>query len=157
MPSTALRTHLATVSTGGLTDSRHRHGAAIGTDYLAAVIAGTDRTTLVTVALVIVILLLIYRAPVAAMVPLLTIGAAFVVARAVLALLADGRLADPLAARLLQSSCSSSASAPTTPSSCSRAIARSWDGRHARRAAAVTVGRIGAVITASAATVMVGL
>ena len=85
---TTLREHLATASTRTAWTRTVTGTVAITADYLEAVIAGTDRTTLVTVVLVVVILLLIYRAPVAATVPLVTIGAAFVVARAALALLA---------------------------------------------------------------------
>ena len=151
----ALRTHLATVSAGGL-EAAVTGTAAIGTDYLAAVIKGTDRTTLVTVALVIVILLLIYRAPVAAMVPLLTIGAAFAVARAVLALLAMAgwkvpSLLDTFSVVLVFG-------VGTDYAIFLLSRYREELGRTSREdAAAVTVGRIGAVITASAATVMVAL
>ena len=73
--------------------------AAISSDYLAAIVKGTDSTTIVTVVLVIVILLLIYRAPLAALVPLITIGAAFLVARGVLGRARGGRLEGLVAAR----------------------------------------------------------
>ena len=58
--------------------------AGIGRDYLKAIQDGTDRTTLVTIVLVVAVLLLIYRAPFAALVPLMTIGAAFLVSRGLL-------------------------------------------------------------------------
>ncbi len=48
-----------------------------------------DLTTLITVLLVIVLLLVIYRSPVASLVPLFTIGLAYLVARGVLGLLAQ--------------------------------------------------------------------
>ena len=64
--------------------------AGIGRDYLQAIQDGTDRTTLVTIVLVVLVLLLIYRAPLAALVPLLTIGAAFLVSRGTLGFLARG-------------------------------------------------------------------
>jgi RND superfamily putative drug exporter len=63
--------------------------AGIGRDYLAAIQEGTDRTTLATIILVVVILLLIYRAPLAAMVPLATIGCAFLVSRGLLGFVAE--------------------------------------------------------------------
>ncbi len=47
-----------------------------------------DKTTLVTIILVVVLLLLIYRSPVAILVPLLSIGASFLVARGILGYLA---------------------------------------------------------------------
>ena len=127
----ALREHLASLGSDGL-EAEVTGTVAITADYLEAVIAGTDRTTLVTVVLVVVILLLIYRAPVAATVPLLTIGAAFVVARAALALLAMSGWQIPRC-WTRSSSCSSSASAPTTPSSSSRGTGRSWAAEHATR------------------------
>ena len=64
--------------------------AGIGRDYLSAIREGTDRTTLVTILLVVVVLLLIYRAPLAALVPLATIGCAFLVSRGLLGFLAQG-------------------------------------------------------------------
>ena len=151
----ALRGHLASLDTDGL-EATVTGTVAITADYLEAVIAGTDRTTLVTVVLVIVILLLIYRAPVAATVPLVTIGAAFVVARAALALLA-------MAGWQIPSLLDSFIVVLVFGIGTDYAIFvlsryREELGRVARdRAAVVTVGRIGAVITASAATVMVGL
>ena len=48
--------------------------AAISSDYLEAVQVGTDSTTTVTIVLVILVLLAIYRAPLAALIPLATIG-----------------------------------------------------------------------------------
>lgn len=67
--------------------------AAIERDLMAAVIEGIDRTTVATIVLVILILLFIYRAPVAAGIPLFSIGVAFVVARGLLAWLAQRGLA----------------------------------------------------------------
>ena len=151
----ALREHLASLGSDGL-EAEVTGTVAITADYLEAVIAGTDRTTLVTVVLVVVILLLIYRAPVAATVPLLTIGAAFVVARAALALLAMSgwqipSLLDSFIVVLVFG-------IGTDYAIFLLSRYREELGRGARdKAAMVTVGRIGAVITASAATVMVGL
>ncbi|HZV99993.1 MAG TPA: MMPL family transporter, partial [Candidatus Deferrimicrobium sp.] len=146
-----LRAHLASLDADGL-EATVTGTVAITADYLEAVIAGTDRTTLVTVVLVVVILLLIYRAPVAATVPLLTIGAAFVVARAALALLA-------MAGWQIPSLLDSFIVVLVFGIGTDYAIFvlsryREELGRVARdTAAVVTVGRIGAVIMASAATV----
>ena len=122
----ALRSELESVDGDGL-QADVTGTVAITADYLEAVIMGTNRTTVITVLLVVVILLLIYRAPVAALVPLLTIGASFVAARAALALLAMAGWQIP-PCWTPSSSWPSSASARTTPSSCSPATAKSWAG-----------------------------
>lgn len=151
----ALRAYLVTISEGGL-EAAVTGTVAITSDYLEAVVEGTDRTTLVTVVLVVVILLLIYRAPVAAMVPLVTIGVAFIVARAVLTLLAMAgwqipSLLDSFIVVLIFG-------IGTDYAIFLLSRYREELGRETRGgAAAVTVGRIGSVITASAATVMVAL
>jgi putative drug exporter of the RND superfamily len=53
-------------------------------DLFDSIMQTIDRTTLVTVLLVAVLLLIIYRSPVAMMVPLVAIGASFAVARGIL-------------------------------------------------------------------------
>lgn len=60
--------------------------AGIGRDLLVASARSLDHTTVATIALVIVVLLLIYRSPMLALVPLVTIGVATWVALQVLAL-----------------------------------------------------------------------
>ena len=128
----------------------------IGSDYLAAIVAGTDSTTIVTVLLVLVILLVIYRAPLAAMIPLVTIGAAFVVARGTLGVLAlagwkVSSLIDTFIVVLIFGV--GTDYAIFLISRFREEVAKGdW-----HDAARTTVGRIGAVISASAATVMVGL
>jgi RND superfamily putative drug exporter len=66
--------------------------AGIATDLFTALAISIDRTTWITVILIIVLLLLIYRSPVAALVPLITIAVAFIVARGALGYLAQGGL-----------------------------------------------------------------
>jgi len=61
-------------------------------DLLGTVKKSMDSTTWATVILVIVVLLLIYRSPVASLVPLLTISAAYLVSRGVLGYLAQAGL-----------------------------------------------------------------
>jgi transport protein len=63
--------------------------ASIAHDTLETVKRSLDRTTWATVLLVIVILLIIYRSPVASLVPLATISAAYLVSRGLLGLLAQ--------------------------------------------------------------------
>lgn len=60
--------------------------AGVGRDLVAAGAESLDRTTVATVALVVVVLLLVYRAPVLAVIPLATIGVSVWVALELLAL-----------------------------------------------------------------------
>ena len=84
----AIRAHLAVGRPTGL--ATYLTGqAAINRDLFATIRDSIDRTTLVTVLLVLAVLLLIYRAPLAAGVPLVTIGVAFLIARGVLGLLVE--------------------------------------------------------------------
>ena len=63
--------------------------ASVARDTLETVKRSLDRTTWATIALVVVILLVIYRSPVAALVPLATIGAAYLVSTGALGFLAQ--------------------------------------------------------------------
>jgi len=130
--------------------------AGIGRDYLQAIQDGTNRTTLVTILLVILVLLLIYRAPLAALAPLLTIGAAFLVSRGILGFMAQGgwQLSSVLDSFIVV--LVFGVGTDYTIFFISRF--REELGRHGPEdAVRVTVSRIGAVIAASAATVIVGL
>ena len=82
-----LRDELTATAPQGL-ETHVTGAAAISTDYLAAVKSATESTTMVTILLVVIVLLAIYRAPLAALVPLVTIGSAFLVARGLLGFLA---------------------------------------------------------------------
>jgi RND superfamily putative drug exporter len=130
--------------------------AGIGRDYLRAIQDGTDRTTLVTIVLVVAVLLLIYRAPLAALIPLMTIGAAFLVSRGLLGFLAQGgwKLSSVLDSFIVV--LVFGVGTDYTIFLISRFREELGRNRHAD-AVRVTVSRIGAVITASAATVIVGL
>jgi putative drug exporter of the RND superfamily len=57
--------------------------AGVATDILTSIQNTIDRATLVTIILVIVLLLMIYRSPVAILVPLITIGLSYLVARGI--------------------------------------------------------------------------
>jgi RND superfamily putative drug exporter len=153
----AVRSHLAGASVlpAGLV-AQVTGQAGIGRDYLQAIKEGTDRTTFVTIILVVLVLLLIYRAPLAALAPLLTIGAAFLVSRGVLGFIAQAGW--PLSS-VLDSFIVVLVFGVGTDytiffiSRFREELARN-DHDTALR---VTVGRISAVIAASAATVIVGL
>jgi RND superfamily putative drug exporter len=153
----AVRTHLAEpgVLPGGL-EAQVTGQAGIGRDYLKAIQDGTDRTTVVTIVLVVLVLLLIYRAPLAALAPLMTIGSAFLVARGVLGFMAQAgwQLSSVLDSFIVV--LVFGVGTDYTIFLISRF--REELGRNSsEEAVRVTVSRIGAVITASAATVIVGL
>ena len=153
----AIRAHLAQsgVLPSGLSGQVSGQ-AGIGRDYLAAIREGTDRTTLVTILLVVLVLLIIYRAPLAALVPLATIGCAFLVSRGLLGFLAQGgwKLSSVLDSFIVV--LVFGVGTDYTIFLISRF--REELGRNDHDAAVrVTVSRMGAVIAASAATVIVGL
>lgn len=151
----AIRSHLESSRPAGL--ETHVSGTAgIGSDYLQAIADGTDRTTIVTIVLVVAILLLIYRAPIAALVPLLTIGAAFIVSRGILGELGQAGWKIPTLLESFVVVLVFGVGTDYTIFLISRL--REELGRAGGLVAgATTVGRIGPVITASAATVVVGL
>ena len=153
----AIRAHLASSGAlpGGLS-AQVTGQAGIGRDYLQAIEDGTSRTTLVTILLVVIVLMLIYRAPLAALAPLITIGSAFLVARGILGFLAQGgwQLSSVLDSFIVV--LVFGVGTDYTIFLISRF--REELGRHDHdEALRVTVSRISAVITASAATVVVGL
>ena len=63
--------------------------AGVATDQSAAINAAVERTTLITLVLIVLILLWVYRSPVTIFVPLTTVGIALGVSQGVIALLAD--------------------------------------------------------------------
>jgi RND superfamily putative drug exporter len=152
-----IRAHLTAsgVLPGGLS-AQVTGQAGIGRDYSQAILDGTDRTTLVTIVLVVLVLLLIYRAPLAALVPLVTIGVAFLVSRGLLGFLAQGgwKLSSILDSFIVV--LAFGVGTDYTIFLVSRFREELTRNSHAD-AVRVTVGRIGAVIAASAATVVVGL
>jgi len=151
-----LRAHAASTAPSGL--AVHVTGTAgITSDYLEAVKAGTDSTTAVTIVLVLAILLLIYRAPLAALVPLATIGGAYVVSRGVLGVLAASgwKITSLLDTFLVVMVFGVGTDYAIFLISRFREEVGRGDDWHA--ASRDTVRRIGAVISASAATVIVGL
>ena len=151
-----LRVHLEATTPAGL-ETHVTGAAAISSDYLEAVQAGTDSTTIITVILVIAVLLAIYRAPLAALIPLLTIGVAFVVSRGILGFLAQAgwQVSSTLATFLVVMVFGVGTDyAIFLISRYREEVSHDGDWHDAAR---VTVRRIGAVITASAGTVIVGM
>ena len=151
----ALRSHLGQSVPAGL--QAHVTGAAgISVDYMNAILRGTDSTLLVTIVLVVIILLLVYRAPLAALVPLATIGVAYLVSRGVLGYLAEAgwKISSLLDTFVVVLVFGVGTDYTIFLISRYREEVSKGDWHAATR---MTVKRIGAVITASAATVIVGL
>jgi uncharacterized membrane protein YdfJ with MMPL/SSD domain len=86
-----LRHHLELTAPSEL-DAHVTGLAGLAADQAQGVIESFDRTAIVTVILVLIILLLIYRSVVAALIPLVTIGLAFGVSNGLVAYLADAGL-----------------------------------------------------------------
>jgi len=150
-----LRDHLAATLPAGLS-GQVTGSVGIGADYLSAIVTATDRTTAVTVVLVILVLLLIYRAPLASLVPLLTIAASYLVASGVLALMAQAgwQISSLLGTFVvvLVFGVGTDYTIFLVSRFREEVVGSSWDA-----AVTATVRRIGAVIAASAATVVIGL
>lgn len=130
--------------------------AGLSTDLVDGVVESTDRTTIVTVVLVIGLLFFIYRAPLAILIPLITITLAYLVSRGILGYLAQfgwqiSSLLDSYMVVLVFG-------AGTDYSLFFISRFREELAQNSTFEAAVrSVQRIGAVITASAITTMVGL
>ncbi len=126
-------------------------------DMFDALNKSMSLTTLVTVILVIVLLIIIYRSPVAVLVPLITIGVAFLVSRGTVGLIGKAGVSiwSQLDVFLIVLTFG------IGTDYCLFLISRYREelGRHDSRTAAMkaTVSKIGAVITASALAVIVGL
>lgn len=150
-----MRAFLADSAPSGLEANVTGEGG-IAADYLGAAMEATDRTTVVTIVLVLVILLIMYRGPLAALAPLLTIGVAWVVARGILGWLAQAGWQVSSVLDTFQVVLIFGVGTDYSIFLISRVREEL---AHDRWAAATqrAVSRIGSVITASAATVVVGL
>ncbi len=130
--------------------------AGLGTDLVDSIVESTERTTIVTVILVIALLFIIYRSPFAVLIPLITITLAYLVSRGVLGYLTQAgwqisSLLDTYMVVLVFG-------AGTDYSLFFISRFREELAHHSAYEAAVrSVQRIGAVISASALTTMVGL
>ena len=130
--------------------------AGLGTDLVDSIVESTGRTTIVTVILVIALLFIIYRSPLAVLIPIITISLAYLVSRGVLGYLTQAgwqisSLLDTYMVVLVFG-------AGTDYSLFFISRFREELAHHSAYDAAVrSVQRIGAVISASAITTMVGL
>jgi uncharacterized membrane protein YdfJ with MMPL/SSD domain len=150
-----LREHLHQTAPDGLT----HHVTGIGglaADQANGVVESFDRTAMVTVVLVLVILFLIYRSVVAALIPLLTIGLAFGVSNGLVAYAAQAGLKVNTMVGTFMVVMVFGAGTDY----CLFLTSRYREDLHTGDPVATTVKRtttvIGAVIAASAATVIVG-
>ena len=132
--------------------------AAIGKDFLRATLESTDRTMYVTIALVIIVLLLVYWSPVAALVPLITIFTSYLVARGLLGIVAQQKIMklsgmlDTLLIVLIFG-----AGTDYALFIISRFREEVGKEKDRREASVHTISKIGPIITASASTVIIGL
>jgi uncharacterized membrane protein YdfJ with MMPL/SSD domain len=131
--------------------------AGIMNDLMTTLVDSIDITTIVTVVLVIVLLLIIYRSPIAMLVPLLTIGTAYLISRGVLGYMGEWGISlwsqlDVFIIVLIFGA---------GTDYCLFMVSRYKEElrRHATRLDALraTVGSIGSVIAASAFAVIIGL
>jgi putative drug exporter of the RND superfamily len=153
----AIRAHIAANSAPQGLAANMTGAAAISGDEREQIFEGVDRTAIVTILLVVVVLLLIYRSPVAAFAPLFTIGMAYIVARGVLGYMAQAGMqvssfVDNFIIVIIFG---------VGTDYCLFIISRFREelGRQSTRPGAIIVSMsaIGAVISASAATVIVAL
>ncbi|MGH2710458.1 MAG: MMPL family transporter [Actinomycetota bacterium] len=85
---TAIREHVQEVAPEGL--QAHLTGnAGVATDQSIAINTAVERTTVITLVLIVFILLWVYRSPVTILVPLTTVGIALGVSQGVIALMAE--------------------------------------------------------------------
>ena len=84
----AVRDHVRSAVPEGL-DVHLTGNAGVATDQSTAINVAVERTTAITLVLVVLILLWVYRSPVTVLVPLTTVGIALGVARGIIALLAE--------------------------------------------------------------------
>ena len=131
--------------------------AGIMNDMMSTMMESIDITTIVTIILVIVLLLIIYRSPIAMLVPLLTIGTAYLISRGVLGYMGEWGInlwsqLDVFIIVLIFGA---------GTDYCLFMVSRYKEElkRHATRPDALraTVGSIGSVIAASAFAVIIGL
>ena len=132
--------------------------AGVATDQSKAINAAVERTTMITLILIVLILLWVYRSPVTIMVPLTTVGIALGVSQGVIALLAERGFA---VAGIVETFMVVIIFGAGTDY-CLFIVSRFKEelglagGEERRRVLVGTMAVIGGVIASSAATVMVG-
>ncbi len=129
---------------------------AIFSEYDEAITSSVDRTIFVTLILVVVILLAIYRSPVSPLIPLGVVTIAFLIARGIVAWLAESTLTISGTATMLLIVVMYGAGTDYCLFLISRFQEEMADGLKSRKAVRNTVHRVGESISSSAGTVVVG-
>jgi putative drug exporter of the RND superfamily len=130
--------------------------AGVAADQSNTIQESIDRTTVITLVLVVLILLWVYRSPVTLGVPLLTIGIAFVVAQGIVALLAQAGMKVSSLVETFMIVIIFGAGTDYCLFVISRFREEVGFSREYKRTLATTVAVVGAVIASSAGTVIVG-
>ncbi|MBN1657263.1 MAG: MMPL family transporter [Anaerolineae bacterium] len=130
---------------------------AIMDEYKSGALESADSTTVITIALVITILLIIYRSPVSPIIPLVTIGAAFLISRGLVAWLGTFGLSISSLTEVFMVVLLFGAGTDYCLFLVSRFREYMADDLPGPEAARHTVGRVGETITSSAGTVIVGM
>jgi len=129
----------------------------IAKDYMNSALESADRTTIITIILVITILLIIFRSPVAPFVPLLTIGIAYGVSRGVIAWLSTLGLGVTSLTEIFLVVILFGAGTDYCLFLISRFRELLADGQSGPEAGQSTISKVGETITSSAGTVIVGM
>jgi putative drug exporter of the RND superfamily len=150
-----IRDRVATEKPEGL-EAHVTGNAGVGADQSEAIRTAVDRTTIITLFLVVGILLWIYRSPVAPLVPLTTIGVSFAVSLGVISFLAQAGLKVSALVQTFMVVIVLGAGTDYCLFIVSRYKEELAEGGEARRTLIGTMTIIGGVIASSAATVIVG-
>lgn len=129
---------------------------AISSAFSEAAVSTVESTLIMTVALVIVLLLLIYRSPVSPIIPLAAVTLSYLLTRSLVALLAKGGIAVSSYADILLVVIVYGAGTDYCLFLISRFREEMADHVSARQATTTTVRKVGETITSSAGTIFVG-
>lgn len=150
-----IREHIETEVPQGL--AVHVTGnAGVAADQSNSIRESIDRTTVITLVLVILILLWVYRSPVTPVVPLITIGIALLVSQGVIALLADAGMRVSSLVETFMIVIIFGAGTDYCLFLISRFREEVGRSHEYRKTLAATVAVVGGVIASSAGTVIVG-
>lgn len=130
--------------------------AGVAADQSNTIQDSIDRTTFITLILVVLILLWVYRSPVTVLVPLITIGISFLVAQGIVALLAQAGMKVSSLVETFMVVIIFGAGTDYCLFVISRFREEVGRSREYRRTLAATVAVVAAVIASSAGTVIVG-
>ena len=151
----AIRAHIAPEKPAGLAVNVTGN-AGVAADQSRAIDTSIQRTTLITLVLVIAILMWVYRSPVTVLVPLMTIGVAFTVALGIVGLLAQAGMKVSSLVQTFMVVIVFGAGTDYCLFVISRFREEVGRSREYRRTLVGTIAVVGAVIASSAGAVIVG-